>query len=175
MGLRLVLIVVMLVGVAGLGLLGVIAMAPTPQAPRQVTAEAPPERVSVLVAARAVQAGTLLKPEDVTARETLVADLPEGAMRDAPETRIEFIGAMVRRTLSQGDVLRFDGVLRPGENGFLAAVLAPGHAGGHRRRRCRLRHRRADLARRPRRRHPDPGLRRARRRPRPPRGRARRC
>jgi hypothetical protein len=32
MGLRLVLIVVMLVGIAGLGLLGVIAMAPTPQA-----------------------------------------------------------------------------------------------------------------------------------------------
>lgn len=126
MGLRLVLIVVMLVGVAGLGLLGVIAMAPTPQAPRQVTAEAPPERVSMLVAARAVQAGTLLKPEDVTAREALAAELPEGAMRDTPETRIEFIGAMVRRTLSQGDVLRFDGVLRPGENGFLAAVLAPG-------------------------------------------------
>ena len=126
MGLRLVLIVVMLVGIAGLGLLGVIAMAPTPQAPRPMAAEAPPERVGVLVAARAVQAGTLLKPEDLTARDTLVADLPEGAMRDAPEARVEFIGAMVRRTLSQGDTLRFDGVLRPGEHGFLAAVLAPG-------------------------------------------------
>ena len=115
----------------------------------------------MLVAARAVQAGTLPEARGVTAREALAAELPEGAMRDTPETRIEFIGAMVRRTLSQGDVLPFDGVLRPGENGFLAAVLAPGMRARHRRRRCRLRHRRADLARRPCRRHPDPGLRRA--------------
>lgn len=122
---RLILIVVVLVGVAGLGLLGVIALAPAPQAPQQAAA-APPERVNVLVAARPVQAGTLLKPEDLAARDVPAADLPEGAMRDASETRIEFIGAMVRRTLSQGDALRFDAVLRPGENGFLAAVLTPG-------------------------------------------------
>lgn len=83
-----------------MGLPGVIGMAPTPQAPREVVADAQPERVGVLVAGRAVQAGTLLKPEDVNARETLVAELPEGAMRDALETRIEFIGAMIRRTLS---------------------------------------------------------------------------
>ncbi|MEO3474225.1 Flp pilus assembly protein CpaB [Roseomonas sp. CAU 1739] len=122
---RLILIVVVLVGVAGLGLLGVIAMAPTPQAPRQEAA-APPERLNVLVAARPVQAGTLLKPEDLAAREMPATELPEGALRDAPDARIEFIGAMVRRTLSQGDTLRLDAVLRPGENGFLAAVLAPG-------------------------------------------------
>ena len=122
---RLILIVVVLVGVAGLGLLGVIALAPAPQAPQQAAA-APPERVNVLVAARPVQAGTLLKPEDLAARDVPAADLPEGAMRDASETRIEFIGAMVRRTLSQGDALRFVAVLRPGVNGFLAAVLTPG-------------------------------------------------
>lgn len=126
MGLRLVLIVVVLVGVAGLGLLGVIAMSPGPAAPQPQAADAPPPRASILVAARAVQAGTLLKPEDLAAREVQAADLPEGAMRDAPEARIEFIGAMVRRTLTQGDALRLDAVLRPGENGFLAAVLAPG-------------------------------------------------
>jgi pilus assembly protein CpaB len=125
MALRLILIVVVLVGIAGLGLLGVLALAPAPPAPQEVEA-APPERLSVLVAARGVQAGTLLKPEDLTARDILVADLPEGAMRDVPEARVEFIGAMVRRTLSPGDTLRFDAVLRPGENGFLAAVLAPG-------------------------------------------------
>ena len=126
MGLRLVLIVVVLVGVAGLGLLGVIAMAPAPPAPQPQAADAPPARIGVLVAARAVQAGTLLKPEDLAAREMPAADLPEGAMRDTPEARVEFIGAMVRRSLTPGDALRFDGVLRPGENGFLAAVLAPG-------------------------------------------------
>ncbi|WP_198370730.1 Flp pilus assembly protein CpaB [Roseomonas rosulenta] len=124
MAMRLMLIVVVIVGVAGMGLLGVIALAPAP--PPASVAGAPPARVSFLVAARAVQAGTLLKPEDLAARETPAEDLPLGAMRDSPEARMEMIRAMVRRTLVQGDVLRLDAVLRPGENGFLAAVLAPG-------------------------------------------------
>ena len=89
-------------------------------------AAAPPARVSLLVAARAVQAGTLLKPEDLASREVPAEDLPADALRDSPEARMEMVGAMVRRTLAQGDVLRLDAVLRPGENGFLAAVLAPG-------------------------------------------------
>lgn len=124
MAMRLMLIVVVIVGVAGMGLLAVLALAPAP--PPASVAGAPPARVSLLVAARAVQAGTLLKPEDLAAREMPAEDLPVGAMRDAPEARMEMVGAMVRRTLAQGDVLRLDAVLRPGENGFLAAVLAPG-------------------------------------------------
>jgi pilus assembly protein CpaB len=125
MAMRLMLIVVVMVGLAGLGLLAVVALAPPPP-PAAVTAAAPPARVSLLVAARGVQAGTLLKPEDLVAREMPMEDLPAGAMRDSPEARIELIGAMLRRTLAAGDVLRLDAVLRPGENGFLAAVLAPG-------------------------------------------------
>ena len=125
MALRLVLIVVIILGVAGLGVLGVIAMAPAPPAAHQA-AEAPPARASILVAARPVQAGTLLKPEDIAAQDIALSDLPEGTLRDAPDARLDLIGAMVRRTLGQGDPLRLDAVLRPGENGFLAAVLAPG-------------------------------------------------
>jgi pilus assembly protein CpaB len=125
MAMRLMLIVVVMVGLAGLGLLAVVALAPPPP-PAAAAAAAPPARVSLLVAARGVQAGTLLKPEDLAAREMPLEDLPAGAMRDSPEARIELIGAMLRRTLAAGDVLRLDAVLRPGENGFLAAVLAPG-------------------------------------------------
>lgn len=125
MAIRLVLIVVVLVGVAGLGLLGVVALAPPPPAPQAAQA-APPQRVAMLVAARAVQAGTLLKPEDISAREVLLADLPHDALRDTQDARMDMIGAMVRRTLVPGEPLRLEGVLRPGENGFLAAVLAPG-------------------------------------------------
>jgi pilus assembly protein CpaB len=125
MAMRLMLIVVVMVGLAGLGLLAVVALAPPPP-PAAVAAAAPPARVSLLVAARGAQAGTLLKPEDLAAREMPLEDLPAGAMRDSPEARIELIGAMLRRTLAAGDVLRLDAVLRPGENGFLAAVLAPG-------------------------------------------------
>lgn len=126
MALRLVLIAVVLVGVAALGLIAVVALAPPAPAPVAAAAAAPPARASIVVAARAVQAGTLLKPEDLAARELPVAELPEGALRDAPEARMDLIGAMVRRTLAPGDALRLDAVLRPGENGFLAAVLAPG-------------------------------------------------
>jgi pilus assembly protein CpaB len=125
MAIRLVLIVVVLVGVAGLGLLGVVALAPPPPAPEAAPA-APPQRATMLVAARAVQAGTLLKPEDISAREVLAADLPLDALRDTQDARMDMIGAMVRRTLVPGEPLRLEGVLRPGENGFLAAVLAPG-------------------------------------------------
>lgn len=126
MALRLVLIVVVLVGVAALGLVAVVALAPPAPAPVAAAEATPPARASILVAARAVQAGTLLKPEDLTAREMPVPELPEGAVRDTPEARMDLIGAMVRRTLAPGDALRLDAVLRPGENGFLAAVLAPG-------------------------------------------------
>jgi pilus assembly protein CpaB len=125
MALRLVLIVVVLVGVAALGLIAVVALAPPPAPPPSAQAP-PPARVSILVAARGVQAGTLLKPEDIAAREVPAAEARDGALRDRPEARLELIGAMVRRTLAAGDVLSLDGVLRPGENGFLAAVLAPG-------------------------------------------------
>jgi pilus assembly protein CpaB len=125
MATRLMLIVVVIVGLAGMGLLAVLALAPAPPPPASAAA-APPARVSVLVAGRAVQAGTLLKPEDLAAREVAAEDLPAGALRDSAEARVDLVGAMVRRSLAQGDALRLDAVLRPGENGFLAAVLAPG-------------------------------------------------
>ncbi|MBR0680578.1 Flp pilus assembly protein CpaB [Roseomonas eburnea] len=126
MALRLALIVVVIVGLAGMAVLGVLALAPPPPPPSMAAAPAAPVRVSLLVAERAVQAGTLLKPEDLAARDIASADMPLGGLRDSPEARIELIGAMVRRTLAPGDVLRLDAVLRPGESGFLAAVLAPG-------------------------------------------------
>jgi pilus assembly protein CpaB len=122
---RVVLVIVLLVGLAGMGLLGVVAFGPAGPPP-QVANAPPPARMTIVTAARAVQAGTLLKPEDLAGRETLLEDMPAGALRDTPEARIDVIGAMVRRNLAPGDALRLDGLLRPGENGFLAAVLAPG-------------------------------------------------
>ncbi|NKE17407.1 Flp pilus assembly protein CpaB [Neoroseomonas oryzicola] len=122
---RVLLVLVVVVGLGGLGLLAVVALAPPPAPPAAVAA-APPARASILVAARSVQAGTLLKPEDLSARDMPVEDIPAGALRDTPDARIDITGAMVRRTLSAAEPLRLDGLLRPGENGFLAAVLAPG-------------------------------------------------
>lgn len=123
---RILLLVVVVVGVAGLGLLGVVALSPPPPPPAPVADAPPPVRVSIIVASRGVQAGTLLKPEDLGAREVLASDMPADALRDSFESRAELVGAMMRRTIAAGEPMRLDAVLRPGENGFLAAVLTPG-------------------------------------------------
>jgi pilus assembly protein CpaB len=88
-------------------------------------AEAAP-RGQYLVAARPVRAGTLLRAEDLAAVETDVAMAPAGARRDSREARTEAVGSMARRSLAAGDMILEGEVLRPGERGFLAAVLSPG-------------------------------------------------
>ncbi len=45
---------------------------------------------------------------------------------DSAEARNALVGAMVRRMLGEHEVIASDDVLRPGDRGFLAAVLAPG-------------------------------------------------
>ena len=84
-----------------------------------------PKRV-VLAAANTLRAGTLLKPEDIEAREMPETEVPAGARTDTPATRAELFGAMVRQTLLQHQVVLPADVMRPGDHGFLAAVLTPG-------------------------------------------------
>jgi pilus assembly protein CpaB len=95
----------------------------------QVTAAAPtlaqPTKVSVLVAARSLRAGSLLKPEDIASKDVLDADEPSGASLDTAQNRSSLTGAMVRRTLADGQVLLPQDLVRPGDHGFLAAVLGP--------------------------------------------------
>ena len=45
---------------------------------------------------------------------------------DNADNRRALAGAMVRRSLSAGEAIRFGDVMRPGDHGFLAAVLQPG-------------------------------------------------
>jgi pilus assembly protein CpaB len=83
-------------------------------------------KVVVLAAQTTLRAGTLLKPEDIEAREMPESDAPAGARRDTPQARSELFGAMVRQTLLQHQVVLPADVMRPGDHGFLAAVLTPG-------------------------------------------------
>lgn len=129
MALRLILVT--LLGLAALGV-GLIATAAfplsSPDRPGTASATRPPAtpRRAVLVAARQVQAGTLLKPEDIGARELPAEEVPPDGFRDTAAVRAELLGAMVRRSLLPGEPLRVTGLLRAGESGFLAAVLSPG-------------------------------------------------
>lgn len=104
----------------------VVVEAPAP-APEVVAAPAPPPaRVAMLVAARPLSPGTLVKDEDFVVREVAPDTLPEGALLHSEETRVELRGSLLRRYLDHGaPVVRGD-VLRPRDRGFLAAVLRPG-------------------------------------------------
>jgi pilus assembly protein CpaB len=120
---RLAFFALMTLGLVGFGTVAWISTRPPPPDPAAVAAAA---KVSVLTAAKPVRAGNLLKPEDVGAKEISQGEAGEDAMPDGPDARRALAGAMVRGTLSVGDVIRVKDVMRPGDHGFLAAVLAPG-------------------------------------------------
>jgi pilus assembly protein CpaB len=128
MVMRGVLTLILVLATACLGALGWMLLAPEPPQPAPVhQAAAPPPRQTVLAAARPLRAGNLLGPEDLAAIQADTATLPEGTRPDTAEARAELLGGMLRRSLAQGEPLRAgEDVLRPGDRGFLAAVLAPG-------------------------------------------------
>lgn len=121
--LRLAFFALMALGLAGFGTVAWIAT--RPPAPDGETAAAA-AKVTVLVAARAVRAGSLLKAEDMTAKQITAGEAGEDASVDTQDARQGLTGAMAKRNLVIGDVVRLKDVTRPGDHGFLAAVLAPG-------------------------------------------------
>jgi pilus assembly protein CpaB len=123
MVLRLAFFALMALGLLGFGTVAWISTRPPPTDPATVIAAA---KVTVLVAAHPVRAGNLLKPEDLTAKEVTRSEAGDDANLDTPDVRHSLAGAMVRRSLVAGDVVRTKDVMRPGDHGFLAAVLSPG-------------------------------------------------
>lgn len=132
MVLRIVLFAMMALGLGGFGVVAWIATKPpveavAAQAPAPVVEEPKPQpKVHVLVAARSLRAGALLKPEEITSLEIDQASLPEGATTDSAANRSGLVGGMVRRAIASGEVLLSSEMMRPGDHGFLAAVLTAG-------------------------------------------------
>jgi pilus assembly protein CpaB len=114
----------MALGLGGFGTVAWLSTRPPPPPPGQTTdAPPPPVRHMVLAAQGQLRAGTLLKPEEIT-----VLDLPNppaGSQEDSPTIRAGLTGAMLRRSLSPGEPILNADVMRPGDHGFLAAVLGP--------------------------------------------------
>lgn len=125
--LRFAVFAMMALGLGGFGTVTWLALR-TPQAaaPAATALAAPPPvlRHLVLAAAGALHAGALLKPDDLAALE--VTQAPAGAQEDTVAMRAGLVGAMLRRSLVANAPLLAPDVLRPGDHGFLAAVLAPG-------------------------------------------------
>jgi pilus assembly protein CpaB len=136
MVLRVVLFAMMALGLGGFGLIAWVSTRP-PAAQAEAAAKSgepevsveapkPAAKIQVLVAGRGVRAGSLLKPEEITAREVVETAAPREAILDSLSNRHALVGAMVRRSLAAGEALLSGDLMRPGDHGFLAAVLGPG-------------------------------------------------
>jgi pilus assembly protein CpaB len=121
---RVILFVLMATGVIGFGTVAWVAMRPAAEA--HTAAVQPVPKVAVLVAARNLQAGSLLKPEDIKAEPIAKADLAPDMKLDGQDNRGALVGAMIRRSLVQGEKLRDVDVMTTRDHGFLAAVVRPG-------------------------------------------------
>lgn len=131
--LRMALFALMAVGLLGFGTVAWIstASAPPPQAPAEAApiAVPPPPPVAktmVVVASRALRAGGFVKADDLTLQPVAVDALPRGAAAGSPGALAQLAGAMLRHSLAEGQTVLPDDVLRPGDHGFLAAVLGNG-------------------------------------------------
>ena len=120
---------VLVLSAGGLGFAFLANRNPPPAVVEASTLElpvAPAAKVAMLVAARPLSAGTLVKDEDFVVRETVPGAVPESAMVQSEEARVEMRGALLRRYLDAGAAVARGDVLRPRDRGFLAAVLSPG-------------------------------------------------
>lgn len=86
----------------------------------------PPALMRILVAARALPAGTMIKDDDMVVREIAASTAPDAALAASDDVRAELRGALLRRYLDPGTVVERADVLRPRDRGFLATVLRPG-------------------------------------------------
>jgi pilus assembly protein CpaB len=121
--LRMALFAMLALGVTGGGAVAWVLLAAPAAAP---VATAPmPVKALMLVAVHSLRGGSLIKPEDLVAQEVIKADLPAGVSLDTPQGRNSLTGAMVRRSLSEGQPVLPADVVHPGDHGFLAAVLGP--------------------------------------------------
>ena len=128
MVLRVAFFVLMALGLTGFGTVAWLATRPpVSRAATVAAATKPPSQELVLIAAHPIHAGSLLKPEDLATKDMPVPEIAAmDLIPDKPGTRRALVGAMARHSLGKGDTLRNTDLMRPGDHGFLAAVLQPG-------------------------------------------------
>ncbi|WP_299622784.1 Flp pilus assembly protein CpaB [Pelagibius sp.] len=96
--------------------------------PDVIVQEAPqPEGIRVLVAKVALPTGVFIQEEQLRWQIWPDDDIPENYFTDEEVQPENFYGAVVRRGFTAGEPITPKRVIRPGERGFLAAVLRPGY------------------------------------------------
>jgi pilus assembly protein CpaB len=131
MFLRLLVVLSLVLSATGLGILALQLMQPPAQPQQVARVEAPPTvapvpKLRMLVAARPLSIGTLLKDDDLREVEVAGDAVPEGAFVGGQESLAELRGALLRRFIDPNTPIIRTDVLRPRDRGFLAAVLRPG-------------------------------------------------
>jgi pilus assembly protein CpaB len=112
---------------SGLGGFGTIVWMMVPDRSAAIAAVPVPKKVALVTVAKALHAGTLLQPDDLSSAEIDVTKIPAGAVTNEADNKHALVGGLVLRALSPGDVLRLPAdALRPTDHGFLSAVLKPG-------------------------------------------------
>ncbi len=112
---------------SGLGGFGTIVWMMLPDHGAAIAAVPVPKKIAVVTVAKALHAGALLQPDDLSSAEVEVTKVPVGAVTNEADNKRALVGGLVLRALTPGDVLRLPAdALRPTDHGFLSAVLAPG-------------------------------------------------
>jgi pilus assembly protein CpaB len=92
-----------------------------------VAAPAPEEKIhEVLVADSDLAAGTFIKPQHLRWQRWPTDDVPDSYVLNGVRSDEEMIGAVVRKRIAAGEPITDGAVVKPGDRGFLAAVLEPG-------------------------------------------------
>src|SRR3546814_8396086 len=80
----------------------------------------------VLVAAKDLKAGAFVSADHLRWQPWPEKNLPAVYVVKGERKSEEFVGAVVRHTITAGQPVTDAGIVRPGDRGFLAAVLTPG-------------------------------------------------
>jgi pilus assembly protein CpaB len=97
------------------------------QTVQAVAAPTPKEEIhEVLIADGNLPAGTFVKPQHLRWQRWPTDDVPATYVLKGVRSDEEMIGAVVRKRIATGEPITDGAVVKPGERGFLAAVLYPG-------------------------------------------------
>ena len=96
------------------------AAAPKPDLPP------PPPMAEVLVAADALPAGMILKPQHLRWQVWPAQTVAEGYFVRSKGEMQAAVGSVVRNGIAKGEPIVETRIVRPGDRGFLAAILTPG-------------------------------------------------
>jgi pilus assembly protein CpaB len=92
-----------------------------------IVAEAPPRPTkAVLVAVRDLRVGEFVQPDLFRWQEWPDVATPDGYLVEGSADPASLAGAVVRREIAAGQPITAALLVKPGERGFLAAVLEPG-------------------------------------------------